>query len=108
MTETTTWFVADGVRIWPVKVVKVNPATIVLREASFRIQWGVDLKGEATKDAQTIDKTVRKRGSYESYFQTWEEAHEFLMKEAEEKLDIARRRLATAQAHMGNIKGMKK
>jgi hypothetical protein len=46
--------------------------------------------------------------SYESYFDTWEEAKAHLLEYAEQKLHDARQRLQHAQAYHGNVKGMKK
>lgn len=48
-----------------------------------------------------------KQCSVHSYFDTWEEAHKFLMEACQGELDSARRRLASAQDRLGNVKGMK-
>ena len=42
-----------------------------------------------------------------NYHTTWKEAHDFLLKCAEEKLNNARLALQKAQGEYGNIKGMK-
>ena len=47
-----------------------------------------------------------KTSDYESYFSTWEQAHQHLIARAEQDVDIARRRLEVANSALGNIKGM--
>jgi hypothetical protein len=47
-----------------------------------------------------------KVGSWENYHDTWEQAHAFLLAEAQAALDIARNRLQQAQDTYGNVKGM--
>lgn len=49
-----------------------------------------------------------KRTEYRCFFDTWEEAHAFLMQRAEIRLTHARRSLQNAQDILGNVKGMKK
>ena len=53
-------------------------------------------------------RRVARHGSYENYYDTWEEAHADLLAKAEGQLNAARRRLQEAQGHYGNVKGMKK
>jgi len=48
-----------------------------------------------------------KHSDHANYFETWEEAKEYLMDAAENKLSGARRQLELAQAFHGNVKGMK-
>lgn len=42
-----------------------------------------------------------------NYHDTWDAAHQFLMRRATEKLADARRELQLAQSEFGNVKGMK-
>jgi hypothetical protein len=50
---------------------------------------------------------VAKNTSYESYHDTWAEAHALLVRRAESAVLGARRNLELANAKLGNIKGMK-
>lgn len=52
-------------------------------------------------------RRTSKRSSWENYFDSWDEAKQFLLDEAQQKLDMCRRSLADAQSKFGNIKGMK-
>jgi len=45
---------------------------------------------------------------WHNFFDTWEEAHNFLLDNSESDLKSARNRLSTAQDRNGNIKGLKK
>jgi hypothetical protein len=47
------------------------------------------------------------RLGWQSYFQTWSEAKDYLIAEAEQAVVIARRVLEHAQGKLGNAKGMK-
>lgn len=81
--------------ISPVEVVKETPKQLVVRHH------------EAWRKAD-IESRRDKRSSSDNYFPTWEEAHAFLMEQADAKLKNARRALEVAQSHHGNVKGMKK
>lgn len=48
-----------------------------------------------------------KNSDYESYFSTWDEAHNHLLGKVQVKVDAARRRLEQLNSELGNIKGMK-
>lgn len=48
-----------------------------------------------------------KRATYINWFDTWEEAHSFLLKRAQEGVDFAALRLSALKRALGNIKGMK-
>jgi hypothetical protein len=52
-------------------------------------------------------RRAAKRSSYESIFDTWAEAHAFLIDKAEAALIEARRSLQRAQDKYSNVKGMK-
>lgn len=50
----------------------------------------------------------KKKTATYRYFDSWDEAHEWLLGWAEEDLENARRALQFAQSRHGNIKGMKR
>jgi hypothetical protein len=58
------------------------------------------------KGTESIDR-CHKRASWHNYFDTWEEAHAFLMDKAQREVDSLRRQLELAKGKLGNIKGMK-
>lgn len=48
-----------------------------------------------------------KLSSYESFFDTWDDAHNYLIALAETDMVVAKGKLRGAQSRLGNIKGMK-
>ena len=46
------------------------------------------------------------RTGWRAYFQTWDEAHAYLLSAAEQRVASARRALEIANSALGNIKGM--
>lgn len=50
----------------------------------------------------------RKMSGHESYFDTWDEAQAHLLKFADLRVDVARRRLEKCKSVAGNVKGMKR
>jgi len=66
---------------------------------------------EAARESETfvwIDgKRRSKRNRYESYFDTFDEAKQHLLKVAEHVVFLARQHLELAESHYGNIKGLK-
>lgn len=48
-----------------------------------------------------------KRSDHESYFDTWEEARNYVLIKAQVRVDAARRHLEREKSDLGNIKGMK-
>lgn len=48
-----------------------------------------------------------KKGEYENYFDSWEDAHDHILSIAGRRLDNVRRTLGHAQDMYGNVKGMK-
>jgi hypothetical protein len=48
-----------------------------------------------------------KRSNGDNYFDTWEEAHAYLMAQALDDLNTARKQLERVQGAFGNVKGMK-
>jgi len=71
----------------------------VLREtiSSVYVQTG-SKKGE---------RREAKRSSFYNYFDTWQEAHAFLVLRAEIAVDGARSRLENEERRLGQIRGMK-
>jgi hypothetical protein len=100
LTETT-WFKTGGFRqtIEPVCVVKETGKTVTVRSESWSI-------GDGPK--RFVDRRADKRGTYECYFPTWEEAHAHALSRAEANLLSARKALQNAQDKFGNVKGLKK
>ncbi len=43
-----------------------------------------------------------------AFFDSWDEAHAYVAKQASDRLASARVQLAAAQGHAGNVKGMKR
>lgn len=72
----------------------------VLREtkASVFVKEGMSPSGE---------RKISKRSEWSSIHDTWADAKQHLLVDAESKLRAARRSLELAQARIGNIKGMK-
>lgn len=48
-----------------------------------------------------------KRSSYENYFDSFQEAKDFLIAQGDSQVRHARRRLEEAQSYLGNAKGLK-
>lgn len=69
---------------------------------------------EVEVDSETASMVIikgrrsKKIAERESYHDTWEEAHAWLLQLAEGRLTSARRALENAQGFHGNVKGMKK
>lgn len=72
-------------RITPVEVIGETKRMVVMPSGRRRAKWA----------------------EHRNYFDTWQEAHAFLVAEAADKLQSARLALQRAQGHFGNIKGMK-
>lgn len=49
-----------------------------------------------------------KRSDFGNYFDTWEEAHQYLIDKAQKEVDGYRINLERAKGDLGNIKGLKK
>jgi hypothetical protein len=49
----------------------------------------------------------RRRNKGSDYHDSWQAAHECLLKDAERRLESARLNLLRSQGHHGNVKGMK-
>jgi len=68
----------------------------------------VEIKKETTHQIVKSDSIREAKScSYHTYFDTWKEAHTFLLTVAKQKLISARLRLQKEQGNHENIKGMK-
>lgn len=63
-------------------------------------RWGYGAKGKVSRTA--------KHSNFESYFPTWEEAHQFLITKFKSKLDAARVSVTCAEKDLNEILGMKR
>ncbi len=48
-----------------------------------------------------------KESDWQNWFDTWKQAHDFLVLEAEKEVAVLRLKLQQANGNLGNIKGMK-
>lgn len=67
----------------------------------------IEIERETDSSVWIGGRRSAKSTEYDNYFDTWDEAHKFLLDKAGALLDAARHRLQQAQAAHGNIKGMK-
>lgn len=68
----------------------------------------IEVERETAKYVWIKGRRHGKRTEWDNYFDTWEEAKDFLMKGAEGALKTSRLMLERAQGHYGNVKGLKK
>jgi hypothetical protein len=54
------------------------------------------------------ERRAAKHSEWEQYHDTWEAAHAYLLRQAQDEVDACRRRLEGANGRLGQIKGMKK
>lgn len=87
---------AGNARIDVIEVIKESEQAIWLP------MWQIDTMANTGPGRRTA-----KRSNYDNYFDTWAEAHAFLMQEAASRVLAARRELEEARSHEGNVKGMK-
>ena len=71
--------------------------------------WGagiraVEIDRETESSVWVAGNRRKKEGAF---FNTWREAHDYLLSKAERSMEQARRSLEHAQGKYGNIKGMK-
>jgi hypothetical protein len=67
----------------------------------------VEAERETEKCVWIKGSRCSKRTEHESYFDTWADAKSFLLGNAANRLQSARRHLEGAQGDYGNIKGLK-
>ena len=67
----------------------------------------IDVERETDSSVWINGRRSAKNSSWHKYWDSWEEAHAFLLEKAEKSLQSARRSLERAQGEYGNIKGMK-
>lgn len=84
------WFKVDAARFRPTKIIPVE----IERFTASSI-W---IKG----------KRFALNTDWDNYFPTWELAHNFLLTNAQQRVEDARRNLEFMRGYHGNIKGMKK
>jgi hypothetical protein len=61
----------------------------------------------APKHTKGKESRENKKSDWQCWFDTWEQAHDFLVSEAQKKVDSLRLELKKANGCLGNIKGMK-
>jgi hypothetical protein len=88
---------------------RYSPASIEAVEAEKETKKCVWIKGWTFDGGPGTGALKRheKVGAYENYFDSWAQAHAYLVERAEDALTDARRSLQEAQGHLGNVKGMK-
>lgn len=69
----------------------------ILRETKASV-WIAGWKGQEQRRS--------KNSGYEKYFDTWEDAHNHLLENAERSLTSAKERLETAEANLAKIRAM--
>jgi hypothetical protein len=80
----------------------------------YKVTWtGKILQEEVERETEkfVVLKNGNREGkstAWESWFDSWEDAHLFLVENAQKKVDDIRRGLEIAKGHLGNIKGMRK
>jgi hypothetical protein len=97
MTPITMWRTSWRGVIQKVECFNVTPKTVWLLTDIWR----------PDRHLREPEREARKT-KHHSYHETWEEAHAYLMAQANENLEKAQLQLQKAQGHYGNIKGMKK
>jgi hypothetical protein len=67
----------------------------------------VEVERETTASVWINGSRNAKVSDWKNYFDTWDEAKQYLLNQAEAKLTGARFRLQSARSEHGNIKGLK-
>ena len=62
----------------------------------------------APKHIKGKESRENKKSDWQCWFDTWDEAHDFLVSEAQKQVDDLRFKLQQANGSLGNIKGMKR
>ena len=66
----------------------------------------VEVENETQSSVWINGRRQKKQTAHRKYFDTWGEAKDFLMKEAEIGVRNARARLEIANSKLGNVKGL--
>lgn len=85
---------------------------MITKYKAYKRTWGttiepVQVEKETVSSIWIDGRRSAKRSSYENYFDTWDEAKEFLTEYANSVLATARRSLETAHGFAGNVRGLK-
>ena len=67
----------------------------------------IDVEKETSSSVWIGGRRRAKEGQSERFYDTWLEAWDYLLEEANKDVMLARRRLEMANGKLGNIKGMK-
>lgn len=67
----------------------------------------VEVERETESSVWINGRRNAKLNNYKNYFDTWEEAHSYLMEKAQRKVNEARKSLEQANSELGTVKGMK-
>jgi len=54
-----------------------------------------------------VDAWAKRRKQYQPYFDTWEEAHNYMLEKAKEDLAKSKKALASAERHLKKVQSMK-
>ena len=82
----------------------------------YMTRWGqfadtkitlVECERESETSVWVNGRRNQKRTTYENYWDTWDQAHAFLLLKAEALAQSCRRELEVANGHLGNVRGMK-
>jgi hypothetical protein len=85
-------------RISFVEVVKSTEKSVWIKKKKTNL-------GSATESYEEV--RVNRQGQYESYFETFELAKNYLIRHWERQVDSARRNLEETSSKLGNAKGLK-
>jgi hypothetical protein len=80
-----------------------------------RVPWRVEAKITPVEVERETESSVWINGNrrakiteWDTFHDTWDEAHAHLLKHAEQQAQSARRNLEAANGSLGNVKGMKR
>lgn len=106
MTNKQIWYKAAHWTITPVEVIKETKARLTIEFQRTKIGW-IDSEMRAhdlSKELAT--EVVNKSGAYENYFQTWGDAHAFLLRKAESEITYLRSALDAAMRKLEKVQGL--
>lgn len=84
-----------------------SDATITRVEVARETDAFVVLEGERTLWGGQKEKWTRREAKKNTYFDSWKEAHNYLLKQAAHRLDKAHDEYRAASAHFVNVEAMK-